>query len=105
MPQEGAPRSLGLPASPESGFLMSAIHKKIEAGSSHHGSGETNSTRSHEVAVSIPGLAQWVGDLAWLWLWRRPGAAAPIRPLAWEPPRAKGMALKKKKKKWNQQIT
>ena len=25
-------------------------------------------------------------DLAWLWLWCRLSAAAPIRPLAWEPP-------------------
>ena len=24
-------------------------------------------------------------DLALLWLWRRPVATAPIRPLAWEP--------------------
>ena len=35
-------------------------------------------------------------DPAWLWLWRRPAAVAPIRPLAWEPPI--GAALKKKKK-------
>ena len=27
-------------------------------------------------------------DPALLWLWRRPGATAPIRPLAWEPPYA-----------------
>ena len=37
-------------------------------------------------------------DLAWLWLWHRPTAAAPIRPLAWELPYAAGAALKKKKK-------
>ena len=40
-----------------------------------------------------------------LWLWRRPVAIAPIRPLAWEPPYATGAAQerakrpKKKKKK------
>ena len=37
-------------------------------------------------------------DLAWLWLGCRMAAAAPIRPLAWEPPYAAGIALEKKKK-------
>ena len=31
---------------------------------------------------SIPGLAQWVRNLALLWLWNRPAAVAPIWPLA-----------------------
>ena len=30
-------------------------------------------------------------------LWRRPAAAAPVRPLAWEPPYATGAALEKTK--------
>ena len=34
-----------------------------------------------------------------LWLWRRPVAPAPIRPLAWEPPYAAGVGLEKDKKK------
>ena len=34
-----------------------------------------------------------------LWLWRRPVATAPIRPLAWEPPYAAGVAQEKAKKK------
>ena len=34
-----------------------------------------------------------------LWLWRGLVAAAPIRPLAWEPPYAVGAALEKSKKK------
>ena len=76
----------------------------------------TNPTRNHEVEGSVPALAQWVNDLvlsgvavscgvgcrrgldtALLWLWRRPAATAPIRPLAWEPPYASGAALEKTK--------
>ena len=38
-------------------------------------------------------------DLALLWLWHRPAASAPIRPLAWEPPYATDAALKTQKKK------
>ena len=38
-------------------------------------------------------------DLALLWLWCRPAAAASIGPLAWEPPCAVGVALGKKKGK------
>ena len=37
--------------------------------------------------------------LVLLQLWCRLAAAAPIRPLAWEPPYAKGGALKKQHKK------
>ena len=46
----------------------------------------------------IPGLTQWVGDLALLWLWCRPAAAGPIQPLAWEPPYATNVVLKRQKK-------
>ena len=42
-------------------------------------------------------------DPALLWLWHRPVATAPIRPLAWEPPyavvAAQEMAKRQKKKK------
>ena len=34
-----------------------------------------------------------------LWLWYRPEAAAPIRPLALEPPYSEGAALKRQKDK------
>ena len=34
-----------------------------------------------------------------LWLWLRPVAMAPIRPLAWEPPNAAGVGLEKTRKK------
>ena len=74
----------------------------------------TNPTRNNEVAGSIPGLAQWVGDLAvamscdvghrcgsdlaLLWLWLRPAAAALIGPLACESPYAREAALEKAKR-------
>ena len=38
-------------------------------------------------------------DLAWLWLWHRLAATAPMRPLAWEPPYAEGAAQENGKKK------
>ena len=53
------------------------------------------------------GIGRRLGsDLALLWLWCRPAAEAPIIPLAWEPPYAPDLALKRqkgqKKKKYTQ---
>ena len=36
-------------------------------------------------------------DLALVWLWHRLTGTAPIRPLAWEPPCAGGVVLKRQK--------
>ena len=38
-------------------------------------------------------------DAMLLWLWCRPAAIAPIEPLAWEPPYAVGIALKRERER------
>ena len=43
-------------------------------------------------------------DLVLLWLWCRPAAVAPIRPLAWEPPCAAGAALKRQTERRKKEI-
>ena len=62
----------------------------------------TNPTRKHEVAGSIPGLAQRVKDLALLWLWRRPAANSTP---SLETSTCCGVALKSKKKKKSGVVT
>ena len=42
-------------------------------------------------------------DPSLLWLWCRPGATAPIRPLAWEPPHEAEAALEKAKRQKTKQ--
>ena len=73
---------------------------------------EVNLTSIYEDAGSISGLSVGWGsgvavscgvghrlglDPAWLCLWRRPAAAALIRPLTWKLPHAAGVALKSRK--------
>ena len=50
------------------------------------------------MAVSCGVGCKYGLDLALLWLWHRPAAAAPVQPLAWELLYAAGAGLKKKKK-------
>ena len=84
---------------------------------SHHGSVEMNSTSIHKDKGSIPGLDQCcliaescgVGrrhgsDPVLVWLWYGQAAVAPIWPLSWELPHAKGSALKKTKGKKRKKI-
>ena len=93
-------------------FLPLGFYKILFLRSFRRGAAEMNPTRNHEVVCLIPGLSQWVKDLAfpwaggrlqtWLrsgvvWLWFRLAATAPIQLLAWETPYA-GMALKDRKK-------
>ena len=80
---------------------------KIKIRSSRRGAAETNPTNNQEVVCLIPGFVQWVKvlscgvghrcglDLVLLCLWCKLAAAAPIAPLAWEPPYAVGTAFKR----------
>ena len=55
--------------------------------------------RTHLVFMKMLALVGGVKDLAWLWLWHRPAATAPLQPLTWKLPCATSAALKRKKKK------
>ena len=95
------------------GLLAIKTIKSIEFGSFHFGSVVVNQTRLSmrrwvRSLASLSGLTVWHccelwcrcgSDLALLWLWHRPAATTPIRPLAWELPYAVGVALKKTREK------
>ena len=75
-------------------FCEQSIESRKE---NRRGVAEMNPTRKHEFPGSIPGLTQWVKDLALLWLWHGPEATALIWPLAWELPNAVNVALKRQR--------
>ena len=79
-------------------FLLGIYCKDLRLGSSLCDSAVLNLPSIHEGTGSIPGFAQWVEVSAWLWLWRRPAAPAPVRPLAWELLYTTGVALKRQTK-------
>ena len=82
--------------------LQREVKKKNQEFPSWHSG--NNQTRNHEVAGLIPGLDQWVKNLALRWLWCRLAAVAPIQPPAWEAPSATGVALKSKTNKETKNI-
>ena len=47
----------------DAGWAPLAVILNLLSKGSHHGAAETNPTRNHEVAGSIPGLTQGVKDL------------------------------------------
>ena len=51
------------------------------------------------IAVSFEKGCRGGSDLAWLWLWCRSAAAAPVQPLAWKLPYAVSAALRRPKKR------
>ena len=88
------------------------LSNKYALGSSPCGTGEMNPTSTREDTVQFLPLLSGLGiqcchelwcrccsDPTLLWLWHRLAAVSLIRPLAWDPPYAMGVALKSQKKK------
>ena len=80
------------------GALKADVSKRIKGNSCCGSAGYEPDSYPQDVGL-IPGLAQWIKGLVWLWLWRRPAAAALIRPPAGELRYAAGVTLKKEKRK------
>ena len=81
---------------------------KKQKGSSHHSSVEMLLTSIYEDSgLILDLLSGWGSGIAMscsvdpklLWLWCRLAAAAPIQPLAWEPPYVAGATPQKKDQK------
>ena len=51
------------------------------------------------IAMSCVVGCRYGSDSKLLWLWCRPAAVAPVRPLSWEPPYAVGAVLKRQKER------
>ena len=71
----------------------------IFTGRSQCGTAVMNPTSIHEDTDWILALLSGLKDPMLPWLWCRPMATAPIRPLAWEPSYAEGVALERQKQK------
>ena len=83
-------------------YMSLCICQNLQNWSSHCGTAVKTQTSIHKDVGSIPGLTQWVNNLAlpWvrsqtggldpalLWLWGRSAAVTLIQPLAWELPYA-----------------
>ena len=90
---------------------FSCRNRKFHPRRSHRGAVVMNPTSIHEDGDLFPGLIQsgiafscsagrkQGSDLVLLWLWCRPAATAPIRPLAWELPCATSTALRKERER------
>ena len=84
--------SLGIP------YAAGAAIKKM---GSRHGAAEMNLTRNSEVRVRALASLIVLSIQHCHELWCRPAAVVLIGPLAWEPPYATGVVLKRKKRKRN----
>lgn len=98
-------RSLSAPQQPLGGVASQRTHfvwfclglkTKCSRGVAFVAQGVRNPTSVHEGAGAIPGLAQGSGVAVSCDVGRRCGS---VRPLAWDPPQASGVAIRRKKQR------